>query len=91
MINRQAGRSLPFPLPGGPASLLPVLGLLPTSHASRIARASDTSGKVETRSAPVSAEVARGVTEDDLTELRAQFTDPAGFSQLASKRRVVSF
>jgi hypothetical protein len=31
------------------------------------------------------------VTEADLTDLKAQFTDPIGFSQLASERSVVSF
>jgi hypothetical protein len=31
------------------------------------------------------------VTEADLTELRAQFTDPVGFSQMASERSVTSF
>jgi hypothetical protein len=31
------------------------------------------------------------VAEADLTELGAQFTDPVGFSQMASERSVVSF
>jgi len=31
------------------------------------------------------------VTEADLTDLQAQFTDPVNFSQLASERSVVSF
>jgi hypothetical protein len=31
------------------------------------------------------------VTEEDLTELTAQFTDPVGFSQMAAECSVVSF
>jgi hypothetical protein len=31
------------------------------------------------------------VTEADLAELGAQFTDPVGFSQMAAERSVVSF
>jgi hypothetical protein len=31
------------------------------------------------------------VTEEDLKVLNASFTDPVGFSQMASERSVVSF
>jgi hypothetical protein len=31
------------------------------------------------------------VTEADLAELDAQFTDPVGFSQMASERSVATF